>query len=102
MYAAPRPWGIHTRMRTPSRRSRTPGFWDRRSFLTAAIGAAATAPVAAQPAATAQPPAALRHVVGRRRGLEWRRTLSGLERHPEQRADALARGRQSRHGVPQS
>ena len=44
-------------MRTPICRPRTPGRWDRRSFLTATIGAAAAAPLAAQnPAATQSPP----------------------------------------------
>ena len=43
-----------------------------------------------------------RHAVVRRAGVERRRPLSGLERHPEQRADALDRGRRPRHGVSQS
>ena len=46
--------------------------------------------------------AAHRHAVGGRPGVERRRPLSGVERHPQQRADALDRGRRPRHGVPQS
>jgi gluconolactonase len=42
-------------MRTPTCRPPTPGLWDRRSFLTAAIGAAGIAPLAAQNP-PAQPP----------------------------------------------
>ena len=45
--------------------------------------------------------AAHRHAVGRRAGVERRRPLPGLERHPEQRADALDRRRRPRHRVPQ-
>ena len=45
--------------------------------------------------------AAHRHAVGRRPGLERRRPLPGLERHPEQRPAALDRGRRPRHDLPQ-
>ena len=40
--------------------------------------------------------------VGRGPGVERRRPLSRVERHPEQRADALARRRRPRHAFPQS
>ena len=105
--------------------------WDRRSFLTAALGAAALAPrrraahrvrsrrcrpsptprdwsgqepvqypdpdiVALDPrfrryivGNTVDQAAAHRHAVGRGSGVERRRPLSGVERHPEQRPDAL-------------
>ena len=42
------------------------------------------------------------HALGRRAGVERRRPLSGVERHPEQRPDALDRRRRPRHDVPQS
>jgi gluconolactonase len=43
-------------MRTPTCRRSTPRLWDRRSFLTTAIGAAAVAPLVAQNPAPPQPP----------------------------------------------
>jgi gluconolactonase len=52
----PEQWGIHTRMRTPPCRPPSADRWDRRSFLTAAIGAAAAAPLTAQTAAPTQAP----------------------------------------------
>ena len=46
--------------------------------------------------------AAHRHDVGRGSGVERRGPLSRVERHPEQRPDAVDRGRRPRHRVPQS
>jgi len=43
-------------MRTPNTPPVTQGLWDRRSFLTATIGAAAVAPLSAQPPAATQEP----------------------------------------------
>ena len=46
--------------------------------------------------------APFRHAVGRRSGMERRRPLPRVERHPEQRADALDRRGREGDDVPQS
>ena len=48
------------------------------------------------------PPAPHRDAVGGRAGMERRRPLPRLERHPQQRPDALDRRRRPGDGVPQS
>ena len=50
----------------------------------------------------ADPPPAHRHALGRGAGMERRRPLPGVERHPQQRPVALGRGRRPGQRVPQS
>ena len=56
---------------------------------------------AATLSATRRLSASTRHAVGGGPGLERRRPVPRLERHPEQRADALDGRRRPRHGLPQ-
>ena len=110
--------------------------FNRRSFLTAALGAAAILPASAQQPSAPAPrdwsgKTPVRYpdpdivaldnrfrrymigntsikrlvygnAVGRGSGVERRGALSGVERHPQQRADALARRRRARQRLPQS